>query len=150
MIQDVMMIFLKLFGKLLRILRDGPSPGQIAGGIVLGMCLGMMPSINFYSVLVLLVILLLNVNISAAIFGWMVFKLFAFLLDPVFHSIGYALLRDAVMLNGFWTFLFNLPITPLTRFNNTVVLGSFVISLTLVIPLFFFSKMGVLQYRNVL
>ena len=52
-----------------------------------------------------------------------------FLLDPVFHSVGYVLLRDLDVLSGFWTFLFNLPIFPLTRFNNTVVLGCFVFSL---------------------
>ncbi|MFC1725474.1 TIGR03546 family protein [candidate division KSB1 bacterium] len=142
------MIFLKFLGKILKVLRDGPSPAQVAGGFVLGMFLGLMPFFNLYSLLIILVIFILNVNISAAVLGIMVFKLFAYLLDPVFHEIGYALLVKAGLLHNFWTSLYNLPVFPLTKFNNTVVLGSFVSAIVFTIPVYFLSRTGVVQYRG--
>ena len=142
------MIFLKFLGKILKVLRDGPSPAQVAGGFALGMFLGLIPFFNLYTLLIILVIFILNVNISAAVLGLMVFKLFAYLLDPVFHDLGYALLVKAEFLQDFWTSLYNLPVFPLTKFNNTVVLGSFISALVLSIPVFFLSKTGVVQYRG--
>ncbi len=42
------MIILKLLSKLIKVLRAGPSPAQVAGGFTLGMFLGLMPGFNFY------------------------------------------------------------------------------------------------------
>ncbi len=142
------MIILKLLSKLIKVLRAGPSPAQVAGGFTLGMFLGLMPGFNFYWLLVLMIILLLNVNISAVILGWMVFSLFAYLLDPVAHNLGFLLLVDVAWLKGFWTMLYNLPVFPLSRYNNTVVLGSLIISLLLTTPVYFFARSGIIQYRG--
>jgi len=140
-------IFIQLFGKIIKVLRAGPSPGQIAAGFVLGMFLGMMPVTNLYSILIILLIFLLNVNISASLLGWMVFTLFSFVLDPLFHNAGYTILTQTDLLTGFWTKLYNLPLIPLFKFNNTVVLGSFVFSLIFAIPVFFLFRTGVIHYR---
>jgi len=142
------MLFFKIFGKLIKILRDGATPAQIAGGFTLGMFLGMMPPFNLYSLVVILLIFLLNVNISASILGWLIFTLFAFFLDPLFHGAGYQLLAQTEWLREFWTVLYNMPVLPLSRYNNTVVLGSFVISILLTAPVFFLSRAGVIQYRK--
>ncbi|GEM_PF-5397662 len=37
------MLFFNIFGKILKILRSNQTPGQIAGGFVLGMLLGNTP-----------------------------------------------------------------------------------------------------------
>ena len=51
-------------------------------------------------------------------------------LDPVFHTIGQTVLEmDA--LQGLLVVLNQLPIVPLTRFNNSVVLGSVLGAMTL-------------------
>jgi len=130
------------------ILRAGASPSQIAGGVTLGMFLGFMPLLNLYSLLIIFLILILNVNLSMAIFSLTCFGLFSFLLDSVFHDIGYFLLVDVATLHEFWTILYNIPLFPFTRFNNTVVLGSFVTAMILSIPLFVLARIGVIGYRE--
>ena len=142
------MIILKLLAKLVKVLRAGPSPAQIAGGFMLGMFLGLMPGFNFYRLLICILILLVDVNLSAVILGWMVFSLFAYLLDPVFHNIGFSLLVDVHWLHGFWTTLYNLPVLPFSHFNNTVVLGSLVVSIVFAVPVYFLARMGIIQYRE--
>lgn len=142
------MFILQIIGKILKVLRAGPSPNQVAAGITFGMILGMMPGFSLYSLLIILIIFLLNINISGAILGWMIFKLCAYILDPVFHDIGFSLLAETDGLREFWTALYNLPLFPLSNFNNTVVLGSFVFSLILILPVFFLSKTGIVQYRE--
>ncbi len=142
------LIILKIISRLISILKEGPTPNQIAAGFTLGMFLGMSPSFNLYTGIVLLLIFLLDVNISASILGWIVFKLFSYAMDPVFHDAGFILLSESEWLNGFWTALYNLPLIPLSKYNNTVVLGSIVFSLLLFLPIFYASKFGTVQYRE--
>ena len=142
------MLVLKFLSKLIMILRAGASPAQIAGGLTLGMFLGFMPLFNLYSLFVVLLLLLLNANLSMAILGLTCFSLFSFLLDSVFHDIGYYLLVDVPALTAFWTTLYNMPLFPFTRFNNTVVLGSLVSAIILSIPLFLLTRRGVIVYRE--
>ena len=142
------MIILKLLAKLVKVLRAGPSPAQVAGGFMLGMFLGLMPGFNFYWLFICVLILLVDVNLSAAILGWMVFSLFAYLLDPVFHNIGFALLVDVHWLRRFWTTLYNLPVFPISHFNNTVVLGSLIVSMVLALPVYLLARLGIIQYRE--
>ena len=65
---------------------------------------------------------------------------------PVFDWIGHRLLL-AESLRGLWTSLYNMPVVPLTNFNNTVVLGSLVFALLLSVPLFFVLRWAVARYR---
>jgi uncharacterized protein (TIGR03546 family) len=46
-----------------------------------------------------------------------------------------------------WTALYNAPLVPFTRFNNTVVLGSLVIALALFLPVLFGTRGLVVFYR---
>jgi len=142
------MFIVKLLGKLLKALSSGESPRQIAGGFILGMILGLTPFWSLHNLVVILLVIILSVNISMAIFSWLIFSAFAYLLDPLFHSLGYWLLVDVTALRGLWTAMYNIPVVPLTRFNNTVVLGSFVSSLVLLVPMFFVVKRGVVLYRE--
>jgi uncharacterized protein (TIGR03546 family) len=75
-------------------------------------------------------------------------SLFAYLLDPIFHDIGYYILTAIPSLQGIWEGIYNNPLGPLTRFNNTVVMGSFVAGLVLVLPVFFLMKKLVIVYRE--
>ena len=142
------MLILKYVAKLLKALTSGESPKQLAGGLILGMVLGLVPFGNLISLFIIVLIILINVNVSMAILGFAVFKGIAYLLDPVFHDLGYQLLVNTPALKGIWTSLYNSPVFVLTNFNNTVVLGSFLISLVLLLPVFFLAKVGVVQYRE--
>jgi uncharacterized protein (TIGR03546 family) len=144
------MFWLKLVTNFIKILREGQTPAQVAGGFALGSILGLSPMLTLQGLLVWLVILVLDVNLSAATFSLGLFALIAYIFDPIFHWFGYFLLVDVGVLKGLWTTLYNAPITPLTRFNNTVVMGSFVTALILFMPIYFGMKKFVIAYRATL
>ena len=142
------MFFLKLLGKLIKALTSGESPSQIAGGFILGMIVGLTPFWSLHNLVVVLLIILVRVNISMSIFAALFFGAIAYLIDPLFHSFGYWLLVDINALNGIWAALANIPVVALFNFNNTVVLGSFIISLLLLFPMYLLTKKAVILYRE--
>jgi uncharacterized protein (TIGR03546 family) len=141
------MFWLTLVRDLIKILRAGQSPWQVAGGFALGTILGLSPMLTLQGVVVWLVILVLNVNLTAALLGITLCTFIAWLLDPLFHWLGYQILVNIDMLQGFWTTLYNAPVAPLTRFNNTVVMGSFVFALAAFIPITWGMRRLLLAYR---
>jgi uncharacterized protein (TIGR03546 family) len=142
------MFWLKLIANFIKILREGQTPAQVAGGFALGSILGLSPMLTLQGLLVWLVILVLDVNLSATTLSLLVFSLIAFIFDPVFHHLGYFLLVDVESLKVVWTTLYNAPIAPLTRFYNTVVMGSFVCALVLFPVVYFGMKKFVVAYRT--
>ncbi len=141
------MFWLKLVSNFIKILREGQTPAQVAGGFALGSILGFSPMFTLQGIFVWLVILVLDVNLSAATLALMVFSLVAYIFDPLFHTLGYFLLVDIDGLKGLWTALYNAPVAPLTRFNNTIVMGSFVCALIFFTPIYFGMKKFVVAYR---
>jgi uncharacterized protein (TIGR03546 family) len=139
---------LQFIGKLIKILHSAATPGQIAGGFILGMIMGLTPFWSLHNLIVILILVLLNVNIAMAIFGFVVCSMFAYLLDPFFHSFGYFLLVDLTFMRGIYTSLYSIPVIAFSRFNNTVVMGSLVSSVILLIPVFMLVKTGVIRYRE--
>ena len=144
------MFWLKLVTNFIKILREGQTPAQVAGGFALGSILGLSPMLTLQGLLVWLIILVLDVNLSAATFSLGLFALIAYIFDPIFHRLGYFLLVDINGLKALWAALYNAPIAPLTRFNNTVVMGSFISALVLFTPLYFGMKKFVIAYRATL
>lgn len=142
------MFFLNIFSKILKILRSNQSPAQIAGGFMLGMILGMAPFWSLLNFFIVFIIIIINVNISAAILAFAAFSAVVYLFDPLIHDLGYWLLADVEALKPLWTILYHAPIVPYTSFNNTVYLGSFVISLILLFPVFWGVKRFVINYRE--
>ena len=142
------MFIVQYIAKLIKILRSAASPNQIAGGCVLGMIMGLTPLMSLHNVVVLILLIMLNVNIAMAIFCLGVFSGFAYLLDPLFHDFGYYMLVDVQGLKALWTSMYNIPIIALSKFNNTVVMGSLLSSIIAVIPMFFLIKYAVIGYRK--
>lgn len=140
------MILLKLLQSLISTLNSEGTPRQIAAGLALGAAFGLTPLVNLHNLVVLALAMVLNVSIGGVLLGWTLFTPLGFALDPVFDRIGSALLH-APALQGFWTSLFNTPGVPLTNFNNTVVLGSFVGWLVLWLPIFLLARWLVVRYR---
>ena len=141
------MFWLQLLKNFIQILRSGQTPRQIAGGFALGAAVGLMPFLTLQGLLLWLVILILDVNLSAALLSVTLFALIAYIVDPVLHALGYFFLTDIPSLHTLWTSLYNAPIAPLTRFNNTVVMGSSLCSLILFLPIYFGMKHFVVAYR---
>ena len=142
-----MFSLLKLIQSLVGALHSEGTPGQLAAGIVLGSFLGLTPLINVHNAVIFALLVLLNVSFAGGMLGWALFVPIGFLLDPLFDWIGHGLLL-APSLRPMWTSLYNMPIMPLTNFNNTVVLGSVVFALVFAIPLFFALRRAVARYRE--
>ena len=140
------MFWLKLVKNFLRVLQEGQTPNQIAWGFALGAVAGLSPHFTLQILFVWIIIFIFDINLSAAFLGATVFAIIAFLFDPLFHAFGFALLTIEG-LRGFYTTLYNVPIAPLTKFNNTVVMGSFITALILILPVYFGMKIFVVKYR---
>lgn len=134
--------------KFIQILNDGGAPTQIAAGFALGGLLGFVPFNFVYYYLIFCVIIFFNVNITSSLFASVFCALLSPLLDPWAHKLGAWLLIHNETFTPLWTQLSNIPIMPLTNFNNTVMMGSFVLALLLWFPLFFLMRAFVIKYRK--
>lgn len=139
---------LRLLARFLKLLGSETAPGQIALGVALALVAGLTPLASLHNLIVLLLLLVLRANLSAFLVALAVFSGFAYLLDPLFHALGLRLLTLPA-LEGLWTFLYNVPGMRLTRFHHTIVLGSAVVALVLVVPVHLLTAAGVRRYRDV-
>lgn len=142
------MIILKILAKFIKVLRSGDSPSQIGWGFALGTILGLTPLSSLHNLSVVLLLIIFKVNLSAALLSWILYSLFGWVLDPVFHAIGYTVLVRIPFLQSLWITLYNIPIAPLTRFNNTVVMGSLLSAMVLLLPHYFLFRWFVTRYRE--
>ncbi len=142
------MLILKLLQSLAKALHSEGTPGQVALGLALGSILGLTPLLSLHNLLVAALILLLNVSVPGATLGWALAIPLGFALDPMFDALGRQLLLGTPALTPLWTALANLPVVPLSNFNNTVVLGSVVSALLLFAPIFYGSRWAVRRYRE--
>ena len=131
-----MTLILQQFFKFFQLLNSETGTNQIASGLCLGMILGFTPALSLQSLLVFMLMFMFRVQLGAAFLAAFFFKFLAFLLDPAFHSVGVIVLENEG-LKPIFTTLYNMPIIPFTRFYNTIVMGSGVVSLLLCIPMFF-------------
>lgn len=138
---------LKLLAKLLKVLNSEAEPGQISIAICLGMIAGLTPLMSVHNLLVLLLALLIRVNLSAFILGTVFFSGLAYAMDPAFHTIGLRVLK-AQALEGLFTAMYNNPLLRITRFNNTIVLGSLLASLAAFVPMAFLLNFLIRKYRE--
>jgi len=142
------MFVIEILAKIFKILRSGESPNKIAAGFTLGMIIGLTPIWSVHNMILILLIIIFNVNLASSLFALAIFSGLAYLFDPLFHNLGYYLLVDVSALNGLWANLNGIPIAALSRYNNTVVIGSLVSAIIFSLPLFPSTKYFVLYYRK--
>ena len=142
-----MTYLLKQLFQFFKLLNSEKGSHQIAWGIAFGFVLGMTPAFSLQTILVILILLFFRIQIGAAMIAAFFFKFAAYLLDPVFHSVGEMVLSNQ-SLKPLFTNLYNMPVVPWTRFYNTIVMGSGVTSLILAPVVFFLSLYLVKSYRK--
>lgn len=140
------MFFLKLLKQIVVIFQTDISPNQVAWGFALGAILGLVPNM-FMKLVLFIVIMIFRVNVSSAFLAWAVYEILSFALDPLFDIVGFYIL-NIDSLNAFYTWLYNLPVVPFTKFNNTVVIGSLVVGIILIIPNMIIAKKLLVYYRT--
>src|SRR5690606_22747222 len=91
---------------------------SLAMGMTCGFILGMTPVLSLQSLLIFFILFIFRIQIGAALVMTFFFKFVAFLLDPLFDVVGRNVL-EMESLQGIFTTLYNMPIIPYTRFNNS-------------------------------
>lgn len=141
-----MSFLLKQIFELIRLLNSDTGTNQIAAGVACGLILGFAPAFSLQTLLVIFCLFFFRIQIGAALVAAFFFAFAAWLLDPVSHRVGTAILEmDA--LRPLFTAMYNMPLIPLTRFYNSIVMGAGVVSIVLAPVIFMLTKWGVVKYR---
>jgi uncharacterized protein (TIGR03546 family) len=127
-----------------RVIRGTDNPKELAGGFALGFFIGLTPGWPLHIIIAAVLLLILNVNLTAAIIAAAIAVSLSWLLDPLITAVGGWLLIDISGLQGLWTWAYNNPIMSWTRFNNTMVMGAFFIG-TISIPVLYFAVSSLLH-----
>ena len=133
--------------KLFRVLSSETSPLQISSAFALAMIAGLTPLISLHNLLVIFMLLILRVNIAAFLLALAFFSGIAYLLDPAFHTLGNYVLNKPELID-LWTQFYNQTIWRLTNFNNTIVMGSLIVSLLAFVPILIISNFLIKHYRS--
>lgn len=127
---------IKLFKEVRKAIAGRKFPAQLAWAVAFGILLGIIPHGNLLAIGVLLVVLSLKLNHAMAGLTAVATSFLATWLDPVSHQLGdYVLTHPQV--SELATTAWQWPLVPWTDLNNTVVMGSFLIGATAVLPTFF-------------
>lgn len=141
-----MTLLLKQLFAFFKMLNSETGTNQLASGLALGLVLGFSPFLSLQTFIVLFICFFFRVQMGAAFLSAFFFKFIAFLLDPATDLIGRKILENEGLRPVFIE-LYNMPIVPLTRFNNSIVMGSGLLGFILAIPAFFIFRNLVTQYR---
>lgn len=138
---------LDYISKLWFALNSAQKNWSLALALSLGAVAGSIPMINVVHFFILIFALLVQIHFGFFILATSVFMLLSYFLDPLFHDVGLLVLQSD-MLQNFFTSLYNMPYMKLTNFNNTVVMGSVVLSLLAFPVLYMLMSMFVKAYRE--
>ena len=142
-----MTLLIKQLINFIRLLHSEDGTQQIAWGLTFGAFLGFSPFFSLQTFLILFILFIFKIQFGAAFLSAFFFKLVAFIIDPAADMLGRAVLENS-SLRPLWTSLYNLPIIPYTRFNNSIIMGSFVVALVMSPFLYFGFKLLIQKYRT--
>lgn len=142
-----MTIILKQIFGLIKLLNSETGTNQIAWGVAAGLVLGLSPALSLQTLFIFLLILFFRIQAGAAFLAAFFFKFVAYLLDPLFVDLGAGVL-EMPSLHALFTTLYNLPLVPLTRFNNSIVMGSGVAAIILMPVVFVITRILIGKYRE--
>lgn len=141
-----MTLLLKQLFNFLKLLNSDTGTNQLAIGLSLGLFLGFAPFLSLQTLLVFAIIFIFRVQLGAAFLSAFFFKFAAYLIDQPAHHLGKAVLESESLQPLFVT-MYNMPLVPLTRFNNSIIMGSLIVSILLSPLSFFVFKALIIKYR---
>ena len=139
------LLFKQIFA-FFKLLNSDTGTNALAAGLTCGLILGFAPFISLQTILVFSLIFIFRIQLGAAFLSAFFFKFVAYLFDPVAHIFGQKVLENPSLRPLFIT-LYNAPIVPMTRFNNSIVMGSMIITLILAPFAFVIFKKLIIKYR---
>lgn len=141
-----MTLLLKQLFAFFKLLNSDTGSNQLAAGLAAGVILGFSPILSLQALFVLFCCFFFRIQLGAALLAAFFFKFIAFLVDPLSDKLGQMVLENEG-LRPLFTDLYHMPIVPMSRFNNSIVMGSGLVGFILVIPLFFVFKALIAKYR---
>ena len=135
--------------KIWNALNHAGKPWQIAMAIALGMLVGFTPIFSIHNIAVLFIVLIFNIHFSIFLLAVSFFGVIGLALDPLFASIG-KLVLTSEGLETIFTSWYNNPFGHLSYFNNTITMGSLVVSLVLFFVVYKISSFLLVKYRSVI
>lgn len=142
-----MTLLLKQLFQFFKLLNSDTATHSLAWGLSLGCVLGFSPFLSLQTFLVFFICFIFRVQMGAAFLSAFFFKVIAYLIDPAADLLGQWFLELSALRSTF-VILYNAPLVPLTRFNDSIVMGSGLIGFGLSLPLFFGFKYFIQQYRS--
>lgn len=139
-------LILKQLFAFIKLLNSDTGNVSLALGMTCGFILGMTPVLSLHSLLIFMILFFFRIQIGAALVMAFFFKFVAFLLDPIFHDVGSKVL-EMDSLAPIFTKLYNMPLVPFTRFNNSIVMGSAVVTFILAPFVYLLSQYLIIKYR---
>ena len=133
--------------KFLKSLNSNSHPGEIAHAICIGLILGFLPKDNAFWYILMVFFLFIRINKGSLLLFTLIFGLLAHNFDNQFHELGYYVLT-LPSLTPIFASLLDIPFVAFTKFNNTVVQGSFLSGIVLYIPLYFTGRLLVFLWRK--
>jgi len=138
---------LNTLATLLKVLNSETRPSQISLALAFAMIIGFTPLFSLHNLLVILLVLVIRVNLATFFLGFALFSGIGYLLDPLFHEFGQLVLSNEAM-QQLWVSLYNSTVWRLAHFNNTIVMGSLLISLALFVPVVLAANYLITKYRT--
>ena len=133
--------------KIFKALNSNEKPWQLSLGLAFGGIIGLMSLWTPHNIALLFLAFIIQINFSLLLLGFLFFSGIAYILDPLFHQIGLAVLTSEGM-QGFWNSFFSNSLFIFDRLNNTLVMGSLIFSLASALPLFFAINLLIRKYRQ--
>lgn len=137
----------KFITNLLKALNANVNPAEIAHAFACGTILGLMPKDNLLWYLVFVFILFVRINKPAYLIMTLIGAAISPAFDGLFDTVGYAFLTIPA-LSGFFGTLLDIPFVAFTKFNNSVVMGSFLCGIALYVPVYFLGRFFVYIWRK--
>lgn len=131
----------------LKALNSNSKPSQIANSFCIGLILGFMPKNNLLWYILFIFFAFVRINKCGYYIMTIIGTLTAYLIDPLFDKIGYAILTFAPLEN-FYAWALDIPFVGFTKFNNTIVAGSLVFGLLAYIPFFLIMYLLIKLWRK--
>ena len=141
-----MTLILKQIFDFFKLLNSDTGDRPLALGLACGLIFGFSPFLSLQCLILLFIVFFFRIQLGAALLSAFFFKFIAFLVDPLSDRLGRLVLEDPG-LRPLFVEMYNMPLIPMTRFNNSIVMGSGLMALILMVPAYFVFKALIMSYR---
>ena len=138
---------IKGIARLIVALNANTRPGEIAAGAAFGLLLALVPGGNLLWIALFAATFFLRLNMAMQLLLMGLLRLVVPLADPILDALGHAVLT-LPFLQPVFTAMQNAPLVPLTRFNDSLVMGGLLAGLILWAPVFLLLVALVRMYRR--